>query len=194
MLVGISGELVILYVSVIFGLMVLIGTIMNKILPGKSMPLMIDLPPMRLPKLMNILHKVRIRSFHFLKEASPWFFLGAFIIGVLQVTGGLVLWQKLWGPITEFWLKLPKEAANAFIMGMIRRDFGAAGLTKLSLDPFQTIVSLVVITLFVPCIASFMILLKERGIKEGLIIWFGALSMAFLIGGILAQVVMPLIS
>ncbi len=193
MLAGVSGGLIILYVGVIFGLMVLIGTIMNKILPGKSLPLMIDLPPMRLPQLMNILYKVRTRSVHFLKEATPWFFFGAFIIAVLQVTGGLVFWQKMWGPITKVWLDLPEESATAFIMGMIRRDFGAAGLMNLPLNDYEKIVSLVVITLFVPCIASFMILLKERGIKEGLLIWFGALGLAFLMGGILAQLVMPLI-
>ena len=75
-------------------------------------------------------------------------------------------------------------------MGMVRRDFGAAGLTELALSPWQVVVALVVITLFVPCIASLMILFKERGVKEAMTVWAGAWVLAFAVGGVLAQLVM----
>jgi ferrous iron transport protein B len=75
-------------------------------------------------------------------------------------------------------------------MGLVRRDFGAAGLTELNLVPWQTVVALVAITLFVPCIASLMILFKERGVKETLAIWIGSWVMAFVVGGVLAQAVL----
>jgi ferrous iron transport protein B len=52
----------------------------------------------------------------------------------------------------------------------------------------QITVAMVTITLFVPCIASFVVMLKERGWKQGLIIWFGTWFFAFLIGGTLAQI------
>ncbi|MDH4128859.1 MAG: ferrous iron transport protein B [Spirochaetota bacterium] len=184
---GVSKGYIILFVGVLFGVFIFIGTLLNKILPGKTHPLLIDLPPMRIPKLKNILLKIVNRTYFFMKEASPWFFIGAFVITILQVTGGLEIWESSWSVITENWLKLPRETSTAFIMGMIRRDFGAAGLMSLD-DPFQIVVSLLVITLFVPCIASFMILLKERGIKEGLLVWVGALGFSFLIGGIVAQI------
>ena len=73
-------------------------------------------------------------------------------------------------------------------MGMVRRDFGAAGLYQLALSPYQTIVALVTITLFTPCIASLMIMLKERGTKEAFVVWLGTWIVAFLIGGLLSQV------
>ncbi len=189
MLSGIGLFPVLLYIGVMFFMFAFVGTVLNRILPGQSLPLIMDLPPLRLPSVKNVLKKVFYRSYFFLKEASPWFFLGAFIVSILQVTGGLNLWQRLWSPITESWLNLPGEASKAFIMGMVRRDFGAAGLLDLDLSPYQTVVSLVVITLFVPCIASFMILMKERGWKEGIVIWLGSLTLAFLVGGILAQVI-----
>jgi ferrous iron transport protein B len=69
-------------------------------------------------------------------------------------------------------------------MGIVRRDFGAAGLTDLALDPMSTIVALITITLFVPCIAAILVLFKERNKKEAAIMWFGSLSIAFLVGGI----------
>ena len=72
-------------------------------------------------------------------------------------------------------------------MGMVRRDFGAAGLTALALSPLQTVTALIVITLFVPCIASLMILFKERGPREACLIWAGSWGIAFLVGGIFSQ-------
>jgi ferrous iron transport protein B len=83
-------------------------------------------------------------------------------------------------------LELPKETATAFIMGIIRRDFGAAGLTSISMTPIQTMVSLIVMTLFVPCIAAIMVIFKERGYKDALLIWLGSFVVAFAVGGIVA--------
>jgi ferrous iron transport protein B len=128
------------------------------------------------------------RTYGFMKEASLWFFVGALAIGIMEITGLMNIWQEILSPLTTTWLKLPKEAATAFIMGMVRRDFGAAGLFHLSLSPMQITVAITTITLFVPCIASFIIMLKERGWKQGLLIWSCTWFFAFFIGGIIAQI------
>lgn len=75
-------------------------------------------------------------------------------------------------------------------MGIIRRDFGAAGLTDLILTPMQTIVALITITLFVPCIAAIMLIFKERSKAEAISIWIGSFIVAFLVGGAVAQIFM----
>lgn len=108
-------------------------------------------------------------------------------MGILQVTGLLTVWQNILAPFTTGWLQLPREAATAFVMGMVRRDFGAAGLYHLSLSPNQIVVALVTITLFTPCIASLMVMFKERGLKEASIVWTGTWVVAFLVGGLLSQ-------
>jgi ferrous iron transport protein B len=144
---------------------------------------------MRLPRLDNLLKKTFYRSWGFMKEAGVWFFVGALGVGILDITGLLIVWQNALEPFTTMWLKLPKEAANAFVMGIVRRDFGAAGLFHLELSAMQKTVSIITITLFVPCIASFVVMLKERGVKEGMLIWVGTWISAFLIGGIIAQIV-----
>jgi ferrous iron transport protein B len=190
MLAAVGFSLSLTYVGVIFLCLAILGTVLNKVIPGESSALLIDLPPMRLPRPTNVLRKTVIRSFFFMKEAYIWFFAGSLGVSLLQVTGGLKAWQNLVAPLTEGWLQLPKEAATAFVMGMVRRDFGAAGLTDLALSPWQVVVSLVVITLFVPCIASLMILFKERGVKEAMTVWVGAWVLAFSVGGILAKIVL----
>lgn len=180
-------KLFLLYFISILMVFILSGTILNRVMPGQSTALLIDLPPLRLPRIKNILQKTYTKSWMFLKEATPLFILGSLIITLMEITGMLVGVQNLFAPITETWLKLPKEVATAFIMGIIRRDFGAAGLSSIPMDPMQTIISLIVITLFVPCIAAILVIFKERSWKESLGIWVGSFIVAFFVGGLLAQ-------
>lgn len=183
----VSGAYVFLFVLVVFSVLAISGTLLNRLLPGESTDLLIDLPPLRLPVIQNVLKKTLNKSFNFLKEATPLFAAGSLLIGLLQVTGMLVILQKLLQPITVGWLGLPKETATAFIMGFVRRDFGAAGLAAMHLNEIQTIVGLITITLFVPCIASTLIIFKERGRKEAVIVWLTIFSLAFIIGGLVSQ-------
>ena len=187
MLAAVGGWYVALYALVMFLVLVMIGTILNAVLPGKSTDLLIDLPPLRLPRLDNVLKKTGTKSYNFIKEAFPLFALGALIISFFQVTGILEFLQNLLAPITVGWLDLPKEASTAFIMGIVRRDFGAAGLTAMELMPVQTIVALVTITLFVPCIASILIIFKERSKSEAVMIWGSSWVVAFLVGGMVSK-------
>jgi ferrous iron transport protein B len=190
LLAGAGFGPLILYTIVILTVLITIGTVLNRMLKGESSPLLLDLPPMRVPRVRNIVRKTRFRTFHFMKEASGWFFIGSLAVGVAQSTGVLQFLQNALVPVVTHWLQLPPEAATAFIMGVVRRDFGAAGLYHMTLTPVQITVALIVITLFVPCIASLMVMMKERGWKEGFAIWIGTWVVAFAVGGIVSQVVM----
>lgn len=180
---------VLVYSIVIIVLLLVISTILSKFLPGSATPLLLDLPMMRIPGIGNVMKKTYHRTVGFMQEAALWFFVGALLVGTLEVTGMLIKFQDLLAPITTQWLLLPKEAATAFVMGVVRRDFGAAGLFTLQLTSEQITVAIVVITIFVPCIASFMVMLKERGWKEGMIIWLGTWVTAFFVGGIVARLI-----
>jgi len=182
-----------LYVLVIVIVFALAGTLLNRVVPGKSTDLIIDLPLLRLPRIGNVLKKTYVKSKAFITEAGPLFLLGAVIISVLQYTGILDVIANGFAPITEGFLKLPRETAVAFIMGIIRRDFGAAGLNDMVsqglLNPSQVLVALIAITLFVPCIAAVMVIFKERTWKEALMIWLGSFAISFLTAGIVAQII-----
>src|SRR6185436_16836756 len=103
----------------------------------------------------------------YLKEAVPLFVLGTVILFVADRLHALLAVQRLARPVVSGLLGLPPEAADAFVIGFLRRDFGAAGLYRLAsegrLDPVQVLVSVVTMTLFIPCIASFFVIVKERG-------------------------------
>ena len=170
-------------------MLVALGSALNKVLPGKSTSLVMDLPPMRMPSLKNIAKKSWVRTRVFLFEAAPLFVWGSLAVALMQATGLLTWTIAALTPVTESLLYLPGETAQAFIMGMVRRDFGAAGLyfMKDQLSPAQILTALTVITLFVPCVASAAVFLKERGPKEASLIVTGSWLLAFAAGAVVAR-------
>ncbi len=188
-LAGLGWQFAISYILVTLAVFIAIGNFLHALLPGKSTDLIIDLPPLRFPRVENILKKTVIKSYQFIKEAFPLFALGALIISNLHLTGVLEVIQRGLSPLTVGWLKLPAETSTAFIMGIVRRDFAAAGLAAMALTPVQSLVSLITITLFVPCIASVLIIFKERSKKEAALMWVSTWIISFLVGGLTAQII-----
>jgi len=90
-------------------------------------------------------------------------------------------------PVLKGILHLPPQAAGVFVLGFLRRDYGAAGLFDMvrhgALTTQQTVVSLIVITLFVPCLASFLVITKEQGLKKALAITGFIIPFAITVGG-----------
>jgi ferrous iron transport protein B len=167
----------------------MVGYMAAKIVPGEPSDFVLELPPIRVPQLANILIKTAARVQWYLKEAVPLFILGTLILFVGHKIGALDYLQKITDPIVVTFLGLPSKAAEAFVIGFLRRDYGAAGLFMLAkegaLDSVQIVVSLTVITLFVPCIANFFMMVKERGLKAALYMVAFIFPFAFGVGGVL---------
>jgi ferrous iron transport protein B len=175
------------YFGILLAIFVAIGTMLNRLTPGVSTDLLIDLPPLRLPRIGNVVRKSSAKVWHFMREVALFFLAGAAFISVLQLTGVLDAIQRAAVPLTVGWLGLPAEAATAFVMGFVRRDFGAAGFFTMGLNASQLLVAMVTITLFVPCIASIMVIVKERGWGYLAGLLAGSVGGAFLIGGLLSR-------
>lgn len=188
-----SINYILIYVITIIVIFILTGILLNKLYPGETTDLLIDIPPLRLPKIGNVISKTWAKSVQFLKEATPLFMLGAVLITVLQHLNVLKAIENAAEPLIVNLLKLPKQVTTPFLMGIIRRDFGAAGLFSLAeqhiLNDAQTLISLVVITLFVPCLAAVLVIFKERGWKDATLIWVGSFLISFLAGGALAHII-----
>ncbi len=175
------------YLGLLLAIFAIIGTLLNRLTPGVSTDLLIDLPPLRLPRVGNVARKSATKVWHFMREVSVFFLAGAALVSALDISGALGWIQTVAAPLTVSWLHLPAEAATAFVMGFVRRDFGAAGFFTMDLTSAQLLVGMVTITLFVPCIASMMVILKERGWRYLVGLFAGSIGVAFLIGGLLAR-------
>jgi ferrous iron transport protein B len=94
--------------------------------------------------------------------------------------------EQITSPIITGLLQLPREATEAFIIGFLRRDYGAAGLYRLAneglMDAIQVTVGITVMVLFVPCLANFFVIIKERGLKTALVISGFIIFYAVLVG------------
>jgi len=141
------------------------------------------------PRLSNILLKVLARTEWYLKEAVPLFIIGTLLLYLLDVAHLLVTLQRALSPIVVGFLGLPAEASNAFVIGFLRRDYGAAGLFAMqshgALTGNQTVVALTTITLFVPCVANFLVMIRERGKRASIAIAGFITVYAFGIGALL---------
>lgn len=178
-----------LYSLIILLVFLATGMLLNRLLPGKSGGLFLELPPLRLPRPVNLWRKAAGKSKAFLKDAIPLFALGAALVTALDYFGGLIWLQQLLAPLSRGWLKLPPETVGAFVMGIIRRDLGTAGLYALGLEQGQLFVALVVMTLFVPCLATMLVVVKEQGVKMGVAVWLLSLAAAVLVGGLVAMAI-----
>jgi ferrous iron transport protein B len=151
----------------------LVGLLAVQVIPGETPMFYMELPPMRLPQLSNILTKTYSRMQWYFLEILPLFILASILLWIGKIThffDKMVAWTA---PVMAT-IGLPRETAVAFIFGFFRRDYGAAGLydlqTKGLLNPRQLTVAAVTLTLFIPCIAQFLIIKKERGLKVALAI------------------------
>ncbi|NMP24242.1 ferrous iron transport protein B [Sulfobacillus harzensis] len=187
LLAGVGWQFAVTYALVITGLFVLVGTLLDRTLPGKPTPLLLDLPPLRMPSVINMLEKTRVKVAGFLREAGPLFLIGSGIVELSQIVGLLPWLVSHLTPFMQEWLGIPGSAVPAFVLGFIRRDFGAAGLYAAGLTPHQILTGAVTLTLFVPCIASTLVILKERGWRSGSLIWLGSIALALLVGGLTAR-------
>jgi ferrous iron transport protein B len=189
MLGRLGGTAAAIWLGITVSTIFIVGFLSSKILPGDTGDFIVELPPMRVPRLSNILIKVLARTEWYLKEAVPLFLLGTLLLFVLDITGALSVLQRGLAPLVVGGLGLPAEAANAFVIGFLRRDYGAAGLFAMqrggALDATQTIVALTVITLFVPCIANFLVMVRERGKRVAVAIAAFITAYAFGVGAIL---------
>jgi ferrous iron transport protein B len=196
MVAGISGYATAIWIGTVVLVMLLVGYLAAKMIPGEPSDFVLELPPIRVPQFMNILVKTLARVEWYLKEAVPLFILGTFLLFVGHKVGALDYMQKLTDPLVVGILGLPSKAAEAFVIGFLRRDYGAAGLFVMAkqglLDPIQIVVSLVVITLFVPCIANFFMMVKEQGMKAALYMVAFIFPFAFAVGGVLNWVLRSL--
>src|SRR5574341_29425 len=167
-----------IWAVVVVAVLLAVGWLAAKVLPGRGSDFMLELPPLRVPQAGNIAVKTLARIEWYLREALPLFVLGTLILWTLDRFGGLAVLERVMSPVVVGLLGLPREAAAAFILGFLRRDYAAAGLFQ-RYQPFmeagtltrsmeiEVTVALVTVTLFIPCIANFFMIVKERGWKTG---------------------------
>ncbi len=208
-ILGISASLSIGAVLTIFGVvlsqMMLVGWLSSKLIKGERGDFIFEIPPIRIPQLWNVWTKTWIRLKWYVKEALPLFVLGTVILFILDrlkiptpwgTQSGLDLIESALSPVVQGVLHLPKQAAQVLLLGFLRRDYGAAGLFAMveakTMDSVQIVVALITLTLFIPCVANFFMMIREHGVKKAMYMLAFITPFAITVGGAVSWILRTL--
>jgi len=166
---GRHGPLYVLALYILLlSVIIVMGLILNRVVPGGSAVLLLELPPWRRPQLRNLLKKTYVRVVSFLKAGTPLVFLGILLANLAYYTGAIAAIAELFSPVISGLLRLPSETCVALIVSILRKDVAVGVLGSYELTPLQILTAITVVTLSFPCIGSFVILLSEFGVKRTL--------------------------
>ena len=166
-LVGAFGSIYVFYVfAALFIVWIVIGLMLNYFLPGYSSDLLIEIPTLRLPLFGIVFKKLWMRITNFLKEAIPFVLLGVLAVNILYTLGFFGFLTRLLGPVFSILFGLPREVISALLMGFLRKDLAMGMLAPLDLTLKQLIIASTILTVYFPCVATFIILFRELGLKN----------------------------
>jgi len=189
MIFGLVGERGGQYVAIVYGTLfivwIILGIILNRTIKGFSPELLIEIPPYRLPSWRAVLQKLWMRSYGFLVEAVPIILGAVLVINILYFLRVFDAIANFTAPVVTGLLGLPKEGVAALVIGFLRKDVALGMLAPLALSAKQLVVGSVVLAMFFPCIATFVVLLRELGVVNMLKSAGIMISAALITGGIL---------
>jgi len=189
MIFGLVGERGWQYVAIVYGTLIIVwiilGIIMRLVVRGFTPELLIEIPPYRLPPWRASLQKLWMRTLGFLKEAVPIILGAIVIINILYSLGVFEAIANFTAPLVTGIFGLPKEAVTAIVIGFLRKDVALGMMAPLALTNGQLVVGSVVLAMFFPCIATFVVLLRELGVVNMLKSAAIMIVAALLVGGLL---------
>ena len=174
-----------LFLAGFLGLQFLIvGLVASRVLPGELPSLVLEIPRMRVPRPRILLIKTWRRTMEFMREAVPIFLIASFAVFLFDRVGGLVVLESAARPLVNDLLGLPDVAVQVFVKTIIRRENGATELSHLreQFDPAQLVITMLVMTVLLPCVNASIVMIKERGLKTAVIILGMVMTYAVLAG------------
>lgn len=185
-LVGARGwQYVILVYGTLLVVWIILGFILHQAVRGFTPELLIEIPPYRVPPWRAVLQKLWLRTYGFLVEAIPIILGAMLVINVLYYFGVFEVIANFTAPVVTGLFGLPKEAVTALVLGFLRKDVAVGMLAPLALNNGQLVVGSVVLAMFFPCIATFVVLLRELGIVKMLKSTGIMIVTALIVGGFL---------
>ena len=174
-------------------IILVMGRIAFKAIPGESMGMIMELPSLRLPSKRVVLAQTwtRVKSIFYM--VFPIYIVGGTILATMQLTGVLKPFEALLTPVTVNWLGLPPIVSVLLLFGAVRKElvvvmpailFGTTNLATV-FTPAQMIVLAFVTMIYVPCVATFAMLKREFGWKTASFITVFEIALAITLGGVL---------
>jgi ferrous iron transport protein B len=177
-------------------LIFVLGRIALKVVPGESTGLIMEMHTFKVPSLSVVTKQTWARTKELIYIVFPLYIGGSALIQVLYATGVLQGFSNVISPLTVMWLGLPAIAGVLLILGFVRKELtllaavaisvAAVGSTNLSLlfTPVQLVTIALVNLLYIPCLSTVAVLVKDYGWKTTAIITVSNVATALLVGGL----------
>lgn len=175
-----------------FVLIYLLGRLLNKLIPSTSPGIIMEIPEYRMPSLKIVWRQTWFKFKDFLTIGVPLIIVGSIVIESLRVFNWLDYITNALKPVTVSWLGLPSFTGILLIFGILRKEanlallisFAGGAVVTSIITPLQMVVFSIVIMLYIPCISTIAVLLKEIGVKVTALIVVAEIALAIFIGGI----------
>ncbi|MFA4981434.1 MAG: ferrous iron transporter B [Candidatus Omnitrophota bacterium] len=194
MIVGLLGAFGGFYAGgvylVLFCVILILGVILNRALPGYSPEFLIEIPPYRFPPLTMLARKLYFRVKGFLFEAVPIVLIGVLVVNILLYFKLFDVVTGLFAPVIHGLFGLPKEAIVALIVGFLRKDVAVGMLAPLGLSAKQLFIAATLLAISFPCIATFIVLWKELGVKDLIKSTLIMITVSIIVGAMLNFVIL----
>ncbi|HNX82444.1 MAG TPA: ferrous iron transporter B [Candidatus Omnitrophota bacterium] len=161
-----GGKFVAIIFFVLFLLLIIKGLALNRVLKGASPEILVEIPPYRMPQIQAVIKKLWMRLSGFLKEALPLVLLGVLFVNILYTLKIIDFFAYIFAPVLTGLWGLPKEAISALMVGFLRKDVAVGMLGPLNLTTKQLVIGSTILAIYFPCIATFVVLMRELGIKD----------------------------
>ncbi|MFA5255176.1 MAG: ferrous iron transporter B [Candidatus Omnitrophota bacterium] len=194
MIVGLLGVFGGFYVGgvylVLFIIILILGFILNRLLHGYSPEFLLEIPPYRFPPLAMLARKLYFRVKGFVFEAVPIVLIGVLVVNILLYFGLFDIVTGVFAPVVHGLFGLPKEAIVALIIGFLRKDVAVGMLAPLALSAKQLFIAATLLAISFPCIATFIVLWKELGVKDLIKSTLIMLTVSIIVGTMLNFVIL----
>jgi ferrous iron transport protein B len=144
---------------------ILSSLLLSRLLKGETPELFLEIPPYQAPCWSMLAKKMYFRIKDFLLEAVPLIIFGVLLVALLDYSGILAGISSFFEPAVTGLLGLPAETVSVMTLGFLRKDISIAMLVPFALSPGSIVVASVFLSLYLPCMASFMVAVRELGAK-----------------------------
>jgi ferrous iron transport protein B len=173
-------------------LIIVVGRVAFKAIPGESVGLIMEMPSYHIPSLSVVPKQTWARTKSLLWMVLPVYIIGSAALQALYSFGVLSPLNDALRYVTVAWLGLPAITGVLLVFGVVRKELTILMLAVLFqttdfasvLDPLQLMVLALVTMIYIPCLATILVLAKEFGWGKALVITVAEILMAILIGGI----------
>ena len=158
---------------IVFILIIITAVVLSRMTPGDQFGMIVEMSPLKMPRIRFVLQKSWLRIKEFLFIAMPLLIATSIVLGFFQYFGIIDVFQQVFAPITVSLLGLPEYASTALLFGIFRKELAFETLAVLAgtadLGSVMTSVQLytfaIVSVLFIPCVSTIAVLYRQMGAK-----------------------------